>query len=334
MTRSTSTLLVLLACGSPAAPKPPVASPRTPIEALPLPGASGHVTVDFIAYEAARDRVWIPVGETGSVDVLDVATRTFTRVDGFKTVEREARGKKRMMGPSSVTFGEGVAYIGDRASNEVCAVDTTTLKLGACVTLDSAPDAVAYVARAHEVWATTPKEPSITILDATAALRVKTKIQTGGEPEGYAVAGDTFYTNYEDKNVTVGIDVASHAVRTSWALQCSDGPRGLVLDASGLLVVACTNGLEALDTKHDGRVVAKLDVGDGVDLVDGARGLVYVAASKAARLTVARAGEGALASVETIETREGVRNAVVDAHDRLYAVDPARGALLVITTRR
>ena len=321
----------LLGCGSPTSPKRPQVRGETAPGELALPGASGPVTVDFIAYERERDRVWIPVGETGSVDVFDIASRTFTRVDGFKTQEREVRGRKRTMGPSSVTFGEGVAFVGNRASNEVCAIDTATLHLGACVTLDSAPDAVAYVATSREVWATTPKEHSITIVDATSSPRVKGKIQTAGEAEGYAVHGGTFFTNYEDKNVTVAINVASHAIESTWPLQCSDGPRGLVATDT-LVIVACTNELEALDTRQTGRVVGKLDVGDGVDIIDIAGDRVYAAASKAARLTVGHVdATGALTAVETITTQEGVRNAVVDTRGRVYAVEPSRGALLVFT---
>jgi hypothetical protein len=323
------------ACGAPATQttKPVIAPPpAAAMQSFSLPGTSGPVTVDFIAYERARDRVWVPVGETGSVDVLDVASHTFARVDGFKTQEREVRGRKRTMGPSSVAFGEGVAFIGNRASNEVCTVDTTSLHVGTCVTLDSAPDALAWVPATHEVWATTPKEPSITILDAAPTLHTKTKIRTAGEPEGCALGNGTFLTNYEDKNTTAVIDVASHEVKATWPLQCSDGPRGIAADASrGLAIVACTNGLEALDTK-DGHVVGKLDVGDGVDLIDMVDGTIYVAASKAARMTVARADvHGALTAISTIETRPGVRNAVVDAHGRVYAVDPIKGELLVMS---
>jgi hypothetical protein len=328
--------LGLVACGTPVTPKPPSDVKSAPAtQSVALPGATGPVTVDFIAYERARDRVWVPVGETGSVDVLDVATRTFTRVDGFKTREREVRGRKRTMGPSSVTFGEAVAFVGNRASNEVCSVDTTTLHVAGCVTLESAPDAVAYVAATHEVWATTPKEPSITVLDATGALRVKTTIKTAGEPEAYALGENIFFTNFEDKNMTVEIDVASHAVKSTWPLQCSDGPRGLANDtAHRLTLVACTNGLEAVD-QRDGHVAGGLDVGEGVDLIDFAGGIAYVAASKSSRLTLARADEhGALAAVETIATPPGTRNAVVDAHGRVYAVDPTRGELLIITPRR
>lgn len=326
--------VALVACGTATATRTPEKVPSVaPIEAFALPGATGAVTVDFIAYENSRDRVWVPVGETGSVDVFDIASRTFARVEGFKTQEREVHGRKRTMGPSSVTFGDGVAFVGNRASNEVCAVDTTSLRIGACVTLESAPDAVAYVPATHEIWATTPKEPSITILDTTPALHVKGKIRTAGEPEGYAVGNGMFFTNYEDKNATAAIDIASHEVKATWPLQCSDGPRGLVASQS-LVIVACTNGLEALDPK-DGRVVGKLDTGEGVDIIDLVDGAIYVAASKAARLTIAHADEhGSLTAVETVETRPGVRNAVVDAHGGIYAVDPARAQLLVMHSQR
>ena len=112
-------IATVLGCGSPTSPKQPEVRGETAPREFALPGASGAVTVDFIAYERARDRVWIPVGETGSVDVFDIASRAFTRVDDFKTQEREVRGRKRTMGPSSVTLGEGVAFVGNRASNEV-----------------------------------------------------------------------------------------------------------------------------------------------------------------------------------------------------------------------
>src|SRR5208283_4059887 len=99
---------------------------------------------DYIAYEAAHSRIWVPVGNTGSADVYDTAAGTFTRVDGFKTAEREFKGKKRTMGPSSVSIGDGVAYVGNRGGSEVCAVDLATLKLGKCLKLPSSPDGVGY----------------------------------------------------------------------------------------------------------------------------------------------------------------------------------------------
>ena len=119
-----------------AGPSSPASATSLTFKAVALPGASAPAPLDYIAYEPARARVWVPVGNTGSVDVYDVATGAFTVVGGFKTADREVRGKKRTMGPSSVAIGDGFAYVGDRADSTVCAVDVAALKLGACLTLD------------------------------------------------------------------------------------------------------------------------------------------------------------------------------------------------------
>ena len=92
---------------------------RLASKSVPLPGAEVPAFLDYVAYERERARVWVPVSGTGSVDVFDTTSSTFTRVDGFRTAERDMRGKKRTMGPSAAAIGEGVVYVGDRASSEV-----------------------------------------------------------------------------------------------------------------------------------------------------------------------------------------------------------------------
>src|SRR5215467_3441444 len=133
------------------------ASPPRAVRAIALPGAaSGGVFLDFLAYDRAQRRVWVPAGNTGCVDVVDTSSERVTRIAGFATAEVERRGLKRTVGPSSVTVGDGVVFIGNRADSSICAVDAVSLEKGACITLDSTPDGLAYVAATHEVWATTP----------------------------------------------------------------------------------------------------------------------------------------------------------------------------------
>lgn len=309
------------------------------LKALPLPGATGPVTLDYIAFDRERARVWLPVGETASVDVFDIVSGTFARIDGFKTQERELRGRKRTMGPSAVSIGDGVTYVGNRATGEVCAVDAKSLKLGACVKLPVATDGVVYVASTKEVWVTTPSVHSIAVLDASkpTALKPKTVITIDGEPEGYAVdaAHGLFYTNVEDKDRTLAIDVTTHAIKATYQPGCgAEGPRGLVVDsARNLVVVACTDGLRVLDVGHAGVVLGRLDTGAGVDNLDyrDATSTVYVAAGRAARLTVARIDDrGQPVVVATGATAVGARNAVVDESGNAYLVDPQTARLLVV----
>ena len=337
-----------------AAPTAGVAATASPVEAgaraptrgpvqltatsFSLPGASGPVTVDYLVCDRQHARVWVPVGETGSADVFDVATGTFTRVDGFKTAEREAHGKKRMAGPSAATVGDGFVYVGDRATSEVCAVEETTFKLGTCLTLPAPTDGVAYVASTKEVWVTTPRDHSLTVLDASKpeTLRPKLVIKTNGAPEGYAVDArrGIFYTNLEDKNRTLAIDLKTGAVKATWDSGCgADGPRGLAVDeARNFIMVACTDGVKVLDGAHDGAMLGTLDTGAGVDNIDWLepKRLLFVGAAKAGRLTVARIDDtGQAIVVATGDTPQGARNPVADAEGNAYEVDAANGRLLV-----
>jgi hypothetical protein len=305
---------------------------------VPLPGVTAHATVDFIAYESGHERVWVPVANTGSVDLLDIATRTFTRINGFPTKEVEVKGSKRMMGPSSISIGEGFAYVGNRATREVCPVSTSTLKVGKCLKVPSAPDAVAYVASGKEVWVTTPRDQAVVVFDASKpdVLLAKATVKLDGAPECYAIddSRGLFFTNLEDKNKTVVIDVKTHEAKATWNLTCSsEGPRGIAVDAiRGLAYVACTDQVLVLDASKSGAQLAKLDTGAGVDNIDWlqAQQRLYVAAGKSARLTVAHVDDrGQPSVVATGATSDGARNAVADTNGGVYVVDRANARLLV-----
>ncbi len=319
----------------------PVTLAEATVKAVPLPGASGPASLDYIVYEQAASRVWVPAGSTGSVDVLDVRSGSLTRIEGFKTAEREGHGRKRIVGPSAASVGDGFVYIGNRATSEVCPIDVKTLAPSACITLPSPTDGVAYVASAKEVWVTTPKDESLRVLGASkpGTLVPKAVIKVPGAPEGYAVddARGLFFTNLEDKGKTLAIDVKTRKVRATWNPSCNpDGPRGLAMDsARSFLIVACTDHVQVLDTAHDGAPRGKLDTGAGVDSIDysDAGRLLYVAAGKAARLTVVRLDdEGQLTVVSTTTTSEGARNAVADAGGNAYVTDSQNARLLVVST--
>ncbi len=321
----------------------PPGPPQLELKAMALPGVTAPASLDYIAYEPQPGRIWVPEGRTGGVAVLDLASGTFARVDGFHTAEREVRGKKRAMGPSAVAIGDGFAYIGDRANGqtgEVCSVDTKAMKVAQCLKLASTSDGVAYVASAKEVWVTTPRESTLTVLDASkpGALALKTTIKLDGAPEGYASdeAHGLFFTNLEDKDRTVAIDIKSHKPKATWTPGCgSDGPRGIAADSARRFVfVACTDHIVVLDAAHDGATLGKLDTGAGVDNIDwqDARQLLYVAAGKAARLTVARVDDHGQPSVVAMgASAEGARNGVADANGNAYVADALNARLLVFS---
>jgi DNA-binding beta-propeller fold protein YncE len=118
----------------------------------------------------------------------------------------------------------------------------------------------------REVWVTTPKDRTVTILDASkpAALKAKTTIKIDGAPEGYAVDDEhgLFFTNLEDKGGTLAIDVKTHKVKATWNAGCNADKGQFTIVATG--------------ETSDG---ARNAVADG-------RGDVYVPDTKAARLLI------------------------------------------------
>ncbi len=325
---------------SDASPSPP-ARPPIASKPVPVPGATPPLSFDYLAADRHAGRVYLPVANTGSLDVFDTSIGTFTRVDGFKTAEKDWKGKKRTLGPSAVAVGDGVVYVGNRATSEVCVVDTQTWKLGKCLALPTPTDGVAYVAATKEVWVTTPHAQSLTVLDASkpADLKPKMQIKLDGDVEGYAVdeAHGLFFTNLEDKGSSLEVDVKTHKLKASWNPGCGkDGPRGVAVDsARGLLFVACTDHVQVLDAAHDGASLAKLDTGAGVDNLDyvAESGLLYVGAGRDAKLTVARFDDhGGATVIATASTAAGARNAVADANGNGYVPDPATASLLVVST--
>jgi DNA-binding beta-propeller fold protein YncE len=299
--------------------------------------------MDYIAYDRSHRCVWVPAGNTGCVDVIDVTSDAITQVKGFPTAEVERHGTKRTVGPSAVTVGDGAVYIGNRGDRSVCEVNAGTLRKGACLALDTMPDGLAYVAATKEVWATTPGDQSIVVLDASVPgkLTKKAAFKLDGDPEGFAVddARGLFYTNLEDKDRTLVIDLRTHAVKATWQPQCGEaGPRGLALDAErNFLLVACTNKVAVLDAGHDGRPLSSLDTGDGVDGVDyvASRHEVHAAAGRAAKFTLARLdAQGGLTAIATLATAPGARNAVATEDGTAYLTDSQEGKVLVVVQKR
>ena len=313
-----------------------------PITSVALPGApTDGVRLDYLAIDRGRHQVWVPAGGTGNAVVIDTKTQAVRKVEHFPTKEVERGGQKRMVGLSSATVGDGVVYVGNRADSSVCALDAKTLERRGCVTIPSSPDGIAFVASKKEVWVTTPRDKSIAILDVSTPGTPKLAggLTLEGDPEGYAVDDKRglFYTNLEDKDRTLRIDVATRKVTATWMPSCGEeGPRGLAIEPAGRwLMVACTDRVEVLSAAN-GVVISKLDTGEGVDSFDYVpdQHSLYVAAGGAAKLTVAHLDEkGMLQSSATFDTAKGARNAVATDDGTAYVADGPEGRILVIRTK-
>jgi DNA-binding beta-propeller fold protein YncE len=326
-------------CATARPSSPPAQASSASLKSIALPDAGPDgVLMDYLAYDATHHRVWVPAGNTGNVVVVDIKSSQVTKIGGFTTSEMERHGKKRTVGPSSAAVGDGVVFVGNRGDFNVCALDAETLAKSGCVKLDAMPDALAYVRSAKELWATTPRDKSIVIIDVStpSTLTVKTKMSFEGEPEGVAVDDDRglFYTNLEDKDRTLAIDIKNRQVAKTWMPNCGeDGPKGLSLDhGSNFLFVACSARVKALDAGHEGAELSSIDTGEGVDDIAyvEARRALYVGAARAAKLTIATVdAKGVLKVEHVVATAAGARNPVVTEDGSVVLTHSAEGRLLV-----
>src|SRR6266478_8315914 len=311
-----------------------------------LPGASGQVALDYFAYDRETGKVWVPASNTGSVDVIDENTDAVSQITGFPTGEIERRGRKITVGPTAVSIGDGVVYIGNRGNATLCVVDAKTLTRGECVPASAdrpvTPDGVVYVAATRELWITLrPKTgndvaaKSIQVFDASSPqhLKPKTKISLENLAEGYAVdyQRGIFYTNIEEAGKTVAIDVRSHKVIATWNPGSSD-LQGLALDsARRFLFIACGDHVVSLDAGHGGKVIDTITTGPGLDNIDYSADakLLYAAASQAASLTIAEVDDhGKFHLKATVPTVKGARGVVAGKRETAYLIDPAEGRIL------
>jgi DNA-binding beta-propeller fold protein YncE len=303
---------------------------------ISLPGGP-PIGMDYLTYDPATNRVWVPAGNTGNVDVIDVATGTVISIAGLATAPPRRPGRPRM-GPSSATVGEGVVWVGNRGDNQLHAYDAKTLAAKGVVQLPSMPDGLAYVRATHELWVTTPGDKTLTLTKVNGKTPGPLMtIRLDGSPEGYAVDDwrGIFYTNLEDKYRTLAIDVKTHKIVGDWPAPCgAEGPRGLALDTKQRwLFVACTNGAAVLELDHNGKLLGRITTDGGVDNLDydTHRRLLFVASGQGANLVIAHVDDGgALRTVSSVPTAKGARNPVLDGHGTAYVEDSANGRLLVV----
>jgi hypothetical protein len=96
--------------------------------------------------------------------------------------------------------------------------------------------------------------------------------------------------------------------------------------------VACTDGVVALD-EHSGARKGRLDTGAGVDNIDylAERKLVYAAAGRAERLTVAELGDdGSFRQVAQEKVGKGCRVVVATPDGTAFVADGGNGQLWVV----
>jgi hypothetical protein len=309
----------------------PASQPR--VTPLALPDGTGGIGFDDLRYDPTLGRLLVPAGRTGNLDLVDPQTLVVTAIGGFSAQQRFGGGHDE--GTTSVDAGHGLLFAIDRTAMRLDVVDPAAGTIIASARLASSPDYVRYVAASSEVWVTEPDHEQIevfTLPDGKAPAHAAAIAVQGG-PESLVI--DTqrrrAYTHLWN-GATVAIDLTSRTIVAQWQNGC-DGSRGIALDERrGFLFAGCAEGKAVvLDVDHDGRQLASLRVGAGVDVIDYNPTLAHLylpGASSATMAIVGVSGSGDLLLLGTAATVPGAHCVAADAHGDAWVCDPDHGQLL------
>jgi hypothetical protein len=314
--------------------KPPTqAASTTPIS---LPSGAPGVGFDDLRYSRTLGKIIAPAGRSGRVDLIDPASRAVTEVGGFSAGDAYDGGHD--FGATSADERGGMLFVTDRTSQKIVAVDVASRMVRAAAALSSSPDYVRAV-KDTEVWVTEPDSERIEVFtfsgSASPMLARSAFIPVAGGPESLVIdpTRARAYTHLWNGK-TVSIDLGTQAIVETWSNDC-EGSRGIALDeARGFLFAGCSEGKGVvLDVAHQGKVLASLSQGSGVDVIDfGAkRSHLYLPGSETGTMAILGVSSaGTLTLLGNVETTEGAHCVATDDDGRVFVCDPNHGRLIEI----
>jgi len=307
-----------------------------PPTALQLPDGGRGIGFDDLRFSQELDRLLVPSGRTGRLNLVDPKTRGIESIEGFSSSDRFEGGHGE--GTTSADSGRGFIFASDRGRKVVEVLDAATKRRLGKAGLGGGPDYVRWVEPRSEVWVTEPGRERIEYFSFRPgdppSLVASGTITVSDGPESLvidATRGRAYTHTWHD--TTLAIDLRSHHVVAQWPNGC-EGSRGIALDEKrGLLFVGCKEGKTvALDVAHDGKPLGTAKTGGGVDIIAYGERLahLYVPGGDSQTMTVIAVGAaGEMKVLGAVETAPEARCVAADDLGNVYVCDPHQGRLLV-----
>src|SRR5579862_3001348 len=221
------------------------------IKTVSVPGDEGW---DYVTVDSAGRHVYVSHGT--HVVVLDA--------DSYAIVGDipDTQGVHGIAIASDV----GRGFTSNGRANTSTIFDLKTLKTIGTVKTGTNPDAIIYDPVTKRIFTLNGRSKDTTAINAADGTVAGT-LALGGKPE-FAVADGkgNIWVNIEDKSELVHFDSKTLTVLNRWPMAPCQEPSGLAADwKSRRLFAGCDNKLMAVFNADDGKVVATVPIGDGVD---------------------------------------------------------------------
>jgi hypothetical protein len=313
-----------------------LAGPPVP-PSIPMPEGDAGVGFDDLRFSSALGRLLVPAGRTGALVLVEPRDWVVTRIGGFSTKETYSGGHDD--GVTSADEGRGYLFATDRTARRLAVIDPSSGRIVGSAKLAANPDYVRYVEPADEVWVTQPDEQRIETfrLEGNPPRPIHQGfIEVSGGPESLVVdAGRRMVFTHLWKGKTVAVSLKSRTVTSTWRNGCEgDGSRGIALDEDrGFVFVGCAEGKAVVLDVKSGKILGRLEVGAGVDVIDYSPTLrhLYLPGGRSASMAIAEVeSDGTLRLLRTVSTVSGGHCVAADTFGFAYVCDPKGGEILVV----
>lgn len=275
---------------------------------IPIGGAGGF---DYLSIDPAARRLY--VSHASKVVVVDIDKDA---IAGEITDTPGIHG-------FAIAADLGRGFSSNGRESKASIIDLKTLQTISKVETGQNPDAILYYSEQQEVYTFNGRGKSATVFDAKTGKVIAT-IPLSGKPE-FAAAdpkAGRIYCNLEDKSEIAVIDAKEHKVLNTWPIAPGEEASGMAIDlAHHALFIGCHNKLMEMINTEDGKVVATVPIGDGVDAnaFDPDTQLAF-SSNGDGTLTIAHEDSpDKLTVVQNLETRRGARTMALDAKThRIY----------------
>jgi DNA-binding beta-propeller fold protein YncE len=288
--------------------------PYTITHTWTLGGSGGW---DYVVPDSKHHRVFI--GRQNRVMVVDVRDgKLLGEVTGINGAHGVAIAERT---------GHGFATSGSDSS--VVMFDLKTFApLGRIPAAEDA-DAVIYDPASNRVFTFNGDAHSSTVIDPRAG-KLLANVPLGGKPEYGVSAGDgKVYANLTDTSEVVEIDAKKLTVSRRWSTTPCSHPVAMAIDVRHhRLFSGCRSGVMAISDYREGKVVATVPIGTGVDgaAYDPATGDAFASNADGTLTVIHQDGPDKYHVVETLQTAPFARNMGLDpTTHRLYVVSAKFG---------
>ncbi len=273
---------------------------------------------DYFEVDSATHRIFIP--RQTHMMVLDPDGKVVGDIPNLR-------------GTHAVDFAPDLkrGFTSNGGAHSVTIFDMGTLQILKEVAIPNRnPDAILYDPASKRVFAFNGgTDHEATAIDANTGEMVGS-IPLGGKLEtGQADGAGRVYVNVEDKNQIAEIDSKTLKVLNLWPVDPCNEPAGLAIDvAHKRLFAGCHNQLMAVVDYTNGKVVATVPIGQGLDAnrYDPGTGLVFASCGDGTITVAHQDSPDKYTVVQTIATQRGARTMALDTKNHnVYTVTAELG---------